>query len=407
VPELQDEPDGPSAVERLTPAGDEAGTAPGDRLFRPDVEGLRGFALVIIILLHIGVPGMYGGIVGIDIFFVISGFVITGLLIREFAATKKISVLRFYARRARRLIPASLFVLMTSLVAARILTGRNLAHLQAIDTRWTAVFLSNIHFNRIEPSIFYSQPQSPINHFWSLSLEEQFYVIYPVFFILLIAAAVPFLTRNRRLVIGLVAVFVASLSLSIALSAPGHMVPFRSLSTRAWEIALGGLATFASPYFKRIPLGIAAGLTWLGIAAILFGTFTFSFADSYPGYLALIPTLASVAVIAGGTVAPRYGAELFLGSRPLQWIGQRSYSWYLWHATVLVIAADAAHTTVLASSILKNSLLVLGALVLAALTYRFVENPFRHSKALTNNPKLTLVGAWALIISCVALTYAF
>jgi peptidoglycan/LPS O-acetylase OafA/YrhL len=410
VTELQNDKEqkqGSTTVERLTSAGEESGTAPDDRRFRPDVEGLRAVAVLLVVLYHANLPGLSGGFVGVDVFFVISGFVITGLLIRECEATNKISLVHFYARRARRILPASVFVLVVSLIAARIITGRTLAHLQAIDTRWTAVFLNNIHFNATEPGLFYSQPQSPVNHFWSLSIEEQFYVIYPAFFILLILVAIPFLTQKSRMTIGLTALFFVSLALSVALSAPGDLVPFRSLSTRAWEFALGGLATFAVPIFKRIPSVTATVLTWLGITTLLAGAFTLSLADSYPGYLGLIPTLATVAVIAGGTVVPLFGAELFLGSRPFQWIAKRSYSWYLWHATVLVIAAHAAHTAVLQSSLLKNSLLVLGALVLADLTYRFIENPVRHSTALSGHPRLTLVGAGALIASCVALTYAF
>jgi peptidoglycan/LPS O-acetylase OafA/YrhL len=406
VEDLPDSVEGVSAVEQFTPAGDDSGTAPGDRTYRPDLEGLRAFALIIIILFHVGysVPG---GMVGLDVFFVISGFLITGLLLRELQSTEKINVLRFYARRARRLIPASLLVLMVTLVATRLLAGRKFATPLASDTRWTAVFLSNVHFNSIEPYVFYTQPQSPINHYWSLSVEEQFYLLYPLFFIALLAIAVPFLARRSRLVYGIIVVGIVSLTLSALHSTAGHMVPFRSLSTRAWEICIGALACFATPYFKRIPVALATALTWLGIGGILYAAFAFSFGDAYPGVLALVPVLSAAAVVAGGTVAPRFGAEIFLGTRAFQWLGQRSYSWYLWHAAVLVVAADAAHTTVLRSSLLKNSALVLGGLVLASLTYRFVENPIRHSKYLARNPHWTLIGAWALILSCVALTYVF
>ena len=235
---------------RLLDSGDEAGSAPEDRGYRPDVEGLRAVAILLVVLLHCGVPHMNGGIVGVDVFFVISGFVITGLLLREHRATGRIGFARFYARRARRLLPAALLVIVVSLVATAVIVGRSAATAVASDSRWSALFLANFHFAIVNPNVFRFRSDTPLAVYWSLAVEEQFYLVYPAFFALVMLAPGRLSTR-ARLVCGLGAVTVVSLIVSIHLSAPGQFAGYNSPFTRAWELAIGGLVACTTIWLQR------------------------------------------------------------------------------------------------------------------------------------------------------------
>ena len=170
--------------ERLRLSGDEAGTAPEDRKFRPDVQGLRAVAVVLVVLFHAHVPGLTGGYVGVDVFFVISGFVITGVLLRERAATGSTSILSFYGRRLRRIIPAATLVIIAAVVASYAVLGPLSGNQTAVDTRWASVFLINIHFASVGTNYLSSQlPPSVLQNYWSLAVEEQFYLVYPTIFL--------------------------------------------------------------------------------------------------------------------------------------------------------------------------------------------------------------------------------
>ncbi|HTZ09497.1 MAG TPA: acyltransferase, partial [Acidimicrobiales bacterium] len=196
-------------------SGDEAGTAPGDRSFRPDVEGLRAVAVALVVLFHAGWSSLSGGYVGVDVFFVISGFVITGVLLRERASSGSTSLVRFYGRRCRRIIPAATVVMVATVVLAYVFLGSVEGARAADDGRWAAVFLANVHFIALGTSYLGSQrPPSPLQNFWSLAVEEQFYIVYPTLFLLL-ASLRSRLSLRARLAIGLGVVFCASLAYSI------------------------------------------------------------------------------------------------------------------------------------------------------------------------------------------------
>ena len=170
--------------QRLRLLGDEAGTAPEDRNFRPDVQGLRAVAVVLVVLFHAHVPGLTGGYVGVDVFFVISGFVITGVLLRERASTGSTSILSFYGRRVRRIIPAATLVIIAAVVTSYALLGALSGNQTAGDARWASVFLINIHFASVGTNYLSSQlPPSVLQNYWSLAVEEQFYLVYPTIFL--------------------------------------------------------------------------------------------------------------------------------------------------------------------------------------------------------------------------------
>ncbi len=199
---------------------------------------------------------------------------------------------------------------------------------------------------------------------------------------------------------------IASFVTSVITSHTGDLGAYYSPFTRAWELGVGALVALGTGAAERIPARTAAIVTWVGLAAILLSAWVIDLqSDAYPGWFAALPVVGTAFVIAGGSaVAPR-GAESLLRLAPFRKVGQWSYSWYLWHWPFLVIAAEAAHTTVLRSSIPKNLIVVLLALVVSAASYRLIENPIRRS--FNHRPVVTLLGAAALVVTCVGFTFAF
>src|ERR1700728_2022791 len=165
---------GAEAGQRFLASGAEAGTAPEDRSFRPDVEGLRGVAIALVVLYHDWWLPLNGGFVGVDVFFVISGFVITGLLLRERAATHRTRIVSFYSRRIRRIVPMATLVILAALITTHVMLSATDTSLAADDSRWALVFLANVHFSHAFPTLALTRPPSPIQTYWSLAVEEQF-----------------------------------------------------------------------------------------------------------------------------------------------------------------------------------------------------------------------------------------
>ena len=334
-----------TAEEQHSPSSDEAGTAPGDRRFRPDIQGLRAVAVLLVVFYHAGLSGVSGGYVGVDVFFVISGFVITGLLLRERGTSGRTSLIAFYGRRSRRIIPAATLVIVVTVVITYVRIGVVFGNQTATDARWTAVFLANFHFASVGTNYLTAQlPPSPLQNFWSLAVEEQFYLVYPSLF-LLVAAVRTRWSLQARLFVCLVIVIAVSFTLSVAQTASSPTVAYFSPFTRAWELALGALIAVSIKWLLTIPKGVGAALTWLGLAGIAYGAVAFDNATAYPGYHVAIPVLGAALVIAGGTRTSKWAAESVLRRGPLQWVGKLSYSIYLWHWPILIIAADAAGAT--------------------------------------------------------------
>ena len=391
-----------AADERFLPSGEEAGSAPDDRKFRPDVEGLRALAVGLVVLYHGGLPRLTGGFVGVDVFFVISGFVITGLLLRQRAGTGKTSIIDFYARRVRRILPAATLVILVTVLATYLLLGYVEGNNVADDGRWTAVFLANFHFLEVGTNYLQSlRPPSPLQHYWSLSVEEQFYVVFPTLFLVVAAVRGKFSTRLRLvgvLSVIVVASFIWSVVQTNAHPAAAYFSPF----TRAWELALGGLIAASTPWLKKLEGQLATVLTWAGLAAILYASFHFTALTPYPGSAVAVPVIGAGLIIAGGAAVPRYGAELVLGRFWAQWLGRRSYSLYLWHWPVLIIATEYASKTHL--TFVQNIPLLVGSVVLSMLTYRFLGNPVRHLR--TPAGPTVLVGGIAIVATVIVLSLA-
>jgi len=381
------------ATTSLSPPGLNSSPANTKKLrFRPDIQGLRAIAVISVVLYHAGVPALPGGYVGVDIFFVISGFLIIGLLWREIETTGQIHLWKFYARRIRRLLPAATVVALSILVATRLimppLTFTNIAR----EGLATSVFLVNVLFARNETQYSGNPSPSPFQHYWSLNVEEQFYVLLPL---LLIACWWAF-RRNRRagFLATLVALSVVSFAACVLLMPAYYSWAFFSLPTRAWEMALGGVLALSLPLLSRVSTTAKTVLSGAGLLAIVGSIVAFSDDTLFPGWMTLLPVLGTLAVIAGGANESN-PMNRALGGTGFGFVGNISYSLYLWHWPLLIIPAAALGDGINGWG---KVVAVVAAFILAAVTYRLVELPFKRSRYLTYNGRRTYVFGAALVI---------
>lgn len=387
-------------VPSLTPSAPPGAPDPaGDRRaragFRPDIEGLRAVAVMAVILFHCGVPGVSGGFVGVDVFFVISGFLITGMLWREAASAGTVRLGRFYGARARRLLPASALVGVITAIASVALLSPLEARSVIGDGIASALYVGNYRFALQGVDYFQiSKPSlSPYQHYWSLGVEEQFYLVWPA----LIIGTAWLIRRVRRrdtdssaapYVAVLAIVAVVSIAFSMVTTRTAPPVAFFSLHTRAWELALGGLVALTAPQWRRLPGLLAAITGWGGLGLILFACSHLAAATPYPGSAALLPVIGTALAIGAGCAAATRGCGRVLALPPLRATGRVSYSWYLWHWPVLLLATPLLGRPM---GPIDGLVAVLTSLVLAVLTLRFVENPLRYAHAVKRSATRSLV----------------
>jgi peptidoglycan/LPS O-acetylase OafA/YrhL len=282
----------------------------------------------------------------------------------------------------------------------------DLLHVHVIlnnDARWAAVFLANNHFASTATNYFQSElPPSPLQNYWSLGVEEQFYLVYPatIAIVCLVARRIPI--RTKMLVVTGV-VFVVSLGWSVHYTAVNGPAAYFSITTRAWELALGGFVASGTVIWSKLKPTVAAVVAWAGVAAIIVAATRFSSLLQYPGWVAIIPVGGTALAIAGGVAAGWFGPEFLLGTAPFRWVGKLSFSIYLWHWPVLTIAAQDASTP---PSLAKKLLLVAVSVAAAAFTYGLVENPIRTSKRLAKSPPLSIVvGLTIIAVMLLVTTY--
>ena len=352
----------------------------GDARFRPDLEGLRGLAILLVLVCHARLPGGEAGFIGVDVFFVLSGFLITGLLVEDGERTGRIHLGAFYARRIRRILPAAVVVLASTLLAAQLILSPLDLPRVADDGLAASLSLANIRFAVDATDYFAPVGASPMLHYWSLAVEEQFYLLWPVLLLAASRLGRPRVTMTTLAVVILVGSFLASLAMT---STSGPWA-YYSLPTRAWELAAGGLLALASPWSSWLRGPIAAAVGWLGVGLLVVGLGVIHPTTAYPGMAALLPTLGAVAVIASGGGAGSPGSIL-LGTAPFRWLGRVSYSLYLWHWPILVLGPMALGLASTEDGGVGGDLpvrlgLVMVAVVLAALTWRLVEEPFRRAR---------------------------
>ena len=393
--------------------------------YRSDIQGLRGLAVLLVVAYHTGFA-IPGGFVGVDMFFVISGFVITQVLMREVELTGKVSLKDFYFRRARRLIPALSLVMVFTILVSIVTMSPFGEQQQIFKTAIASVFFGgNIHLFAMNS--YDALTNNPLRHLWSLGVEEQFYWVYPLFFIGLMKFS-NFRLDSKRIKVCLWVVSLGSFLIGLALTngfefgyregteierqfgflskigfIPGKDWPtkfaFFGAPARFWEILVGVILAFTIKKFKDHSKLLSAGLAFLGLALVAWASLTFDTATKFPGHLALLPVVGTALLI---LFNQNLGVlNKFFGSKRLVYLGDISYSLYLWHWPLIVFAKAIWPNS--SSAVLIAAAAV--SLVPADLSYRLVESRFRKPTAKSKSHKALVIGLLAvtpLFVSIVA-----
>lgn len=354
--------------------------------FRPDVQGLRMIAVVAVISDHL-FHWPAGGFVGVDIFFVISGFLITSLLLREHEKTGTISFWGFYRRRIKRIIPAAMIVIVATIIAAWLLFSTARFGQTFWDGVWATVFMANWHFAIVGTDYFSADAAvSPLQHYWSLSVEEQFYFVWPWLMLLIfsiVAISKGTVRHARGIVLAVISVTtVASFIWAMWETATLPTVAYFSTFSRAWELGIGALLAVIAPVFTALPQWARPIAAWLGMAGIAISLFTVTADSGFPAPWATLPVLATALVIVSGTG----GVARFIWpiTNPVSsYIGDISYSLYLWHWPIIVFLA----LFFAEGDVWFYIVAIIAIASLSTVSYHGIENPIRLSSWLDPKPK--------------------
>jgi peptidoglycan/LPS O-acetylase OafA/YrhL len=368
------------------------------RRVKPEIQALRAVAVGAVVIFHFWPARLPGAYAGVDVFFVISGYLIIGSLLREVRDTGRVRLVDFWARRARRLIPASLVTLLAVTLGVVMWVPRVswIPFIHEIGA--AAVYALNwvLAANSVDYLASQNAP-SPVQHFWSLSVEEQFYIAWPLLIVVTLALVVRLrpATRQRVLMVVLVAIVAASAVFSVIATNASQPSAYFFTTTRAWEFGAGGILAAVLERTPSIRPALAAALGWGGIAAIGASFVAFNAQTAFPGWVAWLPVGGSLMVIAGGLPTPRWSLSLLFRLRPVQWVGDISYSLYLWHWPLIVIAPLALHRELGTTS--RVGLLIV-ALAIAWASKTWIEDPFRRSARLRRR------GPWFAAVATVVIT---
>ncbi len=379
------------------------------REIRGDIQGLRAVAVAVVIAAHAGLTLTPGGFVGVDVFFVISGYLISGLLFREVLVTGAVSVGSFWARRARRILPAATVVTVATVLGSLVVMSFLDAREVVVDAGWSSAFAANIHF--AQQGVYYFAQDagpSPMQHYWSLAVEEQFYIVWPLAVLAVLAVTRRFSGRNAQrlprhaVLVLLLVVIAASLAWSVHQTVASPTTAYFSTFTRAWELGLGALVALVPvSAVRRTPRWALELLAATGAVMVLGACVVITSATPFPGIAALLPVGGTALVLLAGHDRASTVVARGLSTEPFRIIGDWSYSLYLWHWPVLVLPAYALDRDLTA---VESGLAVLVTLTLAAYSYQYVEMPFRVGRPAHRLPKrraLVLYPASAALVLCV------
>ena len=365
---------------------------------RADVEGLRAIAVLMVLFYHSGMEIFSGGFSGVDIFFVISGFLITQQLARELEQHNTISIIDFYARRARRLLPAATTVLLfTAFLAWIYLPATSWCNL-SIDIAGSSLYIQNwVLADRSVDYLAQGSGISPLLHFWSLSIEEQFYLAWPLIIMSCILFAKRYLISTTALLKWVILLILASSavnSIIVSYTYPDH--GYFATTCRVWEIAIGALIALNTDWLRRhLPEGYSVYLSSTGILAILLSCFMINAQTPWPGFATLFPTLGTAFIIVAGTYQKETTVTRILGARPMRWFGGLSYGIYLWHWPLIFFTNQLG-----SRGLIINLLIFLASIILAITTFHLIENPIRHNRYLASHRGTALsLGACCMMLS--------
>ncbi|QIM15856.1 acyltransferase [Leucobacter insecticola] len=348
---------------------------------RLDIQGLRALAVTLVVVFHLFPNRLPGGYIGVDIFFAISGFLITAHLLREVETTGRIHITEFWAKRVRRLLPASLLVLLVTAILTMTVMPGNTRTQNYGDIGYAAGYILNwrLAANSVDYLNADAAP-SMVQHYWSLSIEEQFYLVWPVLIALTILIAALAKRPPRRFILtALIIVLAASLAFSIFETARSQPSAYFITTTRAWEFAFGGLvAMLPAARFSAALRGI---FSYMSLAAIAATAFLFNASTAFPGALAVIPIAATAILLwCGDTSRPqpwKFAPQRLTHNRVVQFLGDTSYSVYLWHWPLII--AVTATLPQLNWGIRRALVVVPTTIVLAWITLKLVEDPIRRA----------------------------
>ena len=367
---------------------------------RGDIQGLRALAVGLVLVYHLRPAWLPGGFTGVDVFFVISGFLIIGMLAGELRRTGTIRLREFYARRIRRLLPAASAVLLLTVVATWAILPMSRWPDTMGEIVTSALNVQNWALAiRAADYTAATAAASPVQHFWSLSVEEQFYLVIPV--LLLLARRFRPGRATRSAMVAVAVVTVASFGFSVVFGAIDHGRAYFVTPTRMWELGLGGLVALVA---GRLRLGRPARLVcgWGGLAAVAVGAAVLTTDMAFPGYVALLPVLGAAGMLVAGIVPA--GEEVaaaetasVLGVRPLRYLGDISYSLYLWHWPVIVVILQLDGRSELTRRQMVLALAL--SIAMAALSKRFIEDPFRRGSAVRRPRTAYLLGATLVAVT--------
>ena len=363
--------------------------------FRGDIQGLRAIAVGAVLLYHAGVPFITGGYVGVDIFFVISGFLISTHLLQGLDREGRIDFAGFYARRIRRIIPASLVVAVLTAVAVVVWYPPLGVERVLRDGLATVLYIPNIWFTIQNTDYLADHSPSPYQHYWSLGVEEQFYLLWPLILLLMYR-----ILRGRRtaLAVGVALLATGSMVAGILLTPLNQPAAFFLLPTRAWELLLGGLVgLLLMRDHVSLPEWVRAAGGWAGLALVTVTVLTYDDDTVFPGTAAILPALGTAVVILCGAAPARFGPSAVLSIKPMQFVGLISYSLYLVHWPLLIVTQAAVGEQRPLGLAARVGIGLVLAVPLAWLLFRFVETPARSARTLASRrPRVTLWAALAV-----------
>ncbi len=375
-------------------------SAPGRKktVFRADIQGLRALAVGVVVIYHFWPKTLPGGFIGVDVFFVISGFLITSHLLSKPPRTMR-DIGQFWMRRVKRLLPASFLVILAGLVGVWLLAPETLWQDWGVQALASTFYFQNwfLASSKVDYLAEADAP-SPFQHFWSLSTEEQFYLVWPILIGLLVLLAVKWGKKSQPIALaGIAAIFAVSLGYSVYATATDPGTAYFSTFTRGWEFAAGALvAAFGAQAHAAKSDKLSSSAAWVGLGAIIASALTFNGEMPFPGAVALLPVLGTVLLLLAHATH-RYSPQLLLGNKVVRFLGDNSYAIYLWHWPLLILAPYAVEYF----GFVAQSLTLALTIVLAVLTQMLVETKFRKfidTSRIISAPRFLLAGSATLAV---------